>query len=419
MAKTRADYPLVIIGAGAAGLGASEQAAASGTGHVVLEASHRIGGRGLTEFLEGGIAVDLGCHWLHSGSINPYAKWADKLGFEYKNQRDSYRYAMHFGGHWLGADKRREYGVFMHSCHKKIDQLYQESPANPVFAAVDDNSDWAQHFCYWMSLMHSADADQVAVQDVVEYRDTSEDWPLKNGYGALICKQGERCPVQLNTQVQAIRWNSNPVRITTNKGETTADKVIITVSTGVLAARQIDFFPTLPLRKLEAIHALPLGNSNYQFFSIDQETFDQDVPENVHFQQDDISMAIRIRPFNTRCLFTSTGGRFAWWLEKQGLGASKAYLIDGLVKIFGGEIRGKLREFRLSAWGYDPWIRGAYSAQTPGCSGMRRQLAEPVDECLYFAGEATSTDFFSTAHGAYLSGIRAVKEVVATVKSVD
>ena len=47
------DYPLVIIGAGAAGLGASEQASALGVEHLVLEASHRTGGRGLTEYLEG------------------------------------------------------------------------------------------------------------------------------------------------------------------------------------------------------------------------------------------------------------------------------------------------------------------------------------------------------------------------------
>jgi monoamine oxidase len=81
------------------------------------------------------------------------------------------------------------------------------------------------------------------------------------------------------------------------------------------------------------------------------------------------------------------------------------------VDIFGGDIRKGLRQFKVSAWGSDPWIRGAYSSQKPGYTGMRKVLASPHNESLYFAGEATSEDFFNTAHGAYLSGKRAVQEL--------
>jgi monoamine oxidase len=42
---------------------------------------------------------------------------------------------------------------------------------------------------------------------------------------------------------------------------------------------------------------------------------------------------------------------------------------------------------------------------------MREHLAESLDEALYFAGEATESDYFGTAHGAYLSGMRAASEM--------
>jgi monoamine oxidase len=386
--KKSTEYPLVIIGAGAAGLGASEQATKLKIKHIVLEASHRIGGRGLTEYLEGNIPVDLGCHWMHSASINPYVDWAQKFGYSYDYEQEGYDYALFFNGKWLGKNERQEYEAYMDECYRKFNAIYRESPSTPLLDAIDVSSRWSQQFCYWMSLVCSNDVDQVSVADVVEYRETDEDWPVKEGYGKLIAKQGENCPVQLNANVVSIQWDTLPILVNTNKGCVTADKVIITVSTGILSAGQIVFSPALPACKKAAIEAF------------------------IHYQNGDISMAIRVRPFDTSCLFTSTGGRFAWWLEKQGPEASRAYFQEALVNIFGSKIRTKLQEFKVSAWGFDPWIRGAYSSLMPGNPGMRAQLAEPVDQRLFFAGEATSPDAFNCAHGAYQSGKRAVNETI-------
>ena len=61
-----------------------------------------------------------------------------------------------------------------------------------------------------------------------------------------------------------------------------------------------------------------------------------------------------------------------------------------MVDIFGSRIRDKLSNFKVSAWGMDPWIRGAYSAAQPGKTGMRAELARCIDDRLFFAGEATS-----------------------------
>ncbi|MDL1877492.1 FAD-dependent oxidoreductase, partial [Cytophagia bacterium CHB2] len=68
----------------------------------------------------------------------------------------------------------------------------------------------------------------------------------------------------------------------------------------------------------------------------------------------------------------------------------------------------------VTRWAADPFARGAYSFNAVGSDGaMRRALAEPVDGRLFFAGEATSADYFATTHGAYLSGLAAADAVLS------
>ena len=79
--------------------------------------------------------------------------------------------------------------------------------------------------------------------------------------------------------------------------------------------------------------------------------------------------------------------------------------------------RKKLKPLAESRWAHDPFARGSYSHALPGHAGKRAVLAAPVDGRLFFAGEATSPNFFSTAHGAGDSGERAAKEVMAAGKT--
>ena len=49
-----------------------------------------------------------------------------------------------------------------------------------------------------------------------------------------------------------------------------------------------------------------------------------------------------------------------------------------------------------------------------GMADGRATLAAAVDERLFFAGEACSRNDFSTAHGAYETGVAAADQVIAT-----
>ena len=70
----------------------------------------------------------------------------------------------------------------------------------------------------------------------------------------------------------------------------------------------------------------------------------------------------------------------------------------------------------MHSWGKDPFARGSYSYAVPGAASERGILARPVDERLFFAGEACSTHDFSTAHGGYLTGIAAAEQIIACQK---
>jgi monoamine oxidase len=127
--------------------------------------------------------------------------------------------------------------------------------------------------------------------------------------------------------------------------------------------------------------------------------------------------SFHLRPFGQPCIEGFYGGRFAQALEDAGQGALAAQAIDEVVAMLGSDFRRKLKPLAESRWAHDPFARGSYSHALPGHAGARAVLAAPVEGRLFFAGEATSLNFFSTAHGARDSGERAAGEALAFATS--
>ena len=75
-----------------------------------------------------------------------------------------------------------------------------------------------------------------------------------------------------------------------------------------------------------------------------------------------------------------------------------------------------MRPIGYISWGIDPFARGAYSHALVGKADCRSVLAAPVDDRLFFAGEACSVNDYSTAHGAYLTGIAAADQAIAALR---
>ena len=68
-------------------------------------------------------------------------------------------------------------------------------------------------------------------------------------------------------------------------------------------------------------------------------------------------------------------------------------------------------------WQADPFSRGAYSYGKVGQALAHQALAEPIENTLFFAGEATDTEGQNgTVHGAIASGRRAAAEIADVIK---
>ena len=79
-------------------------------------------------------------------------------------------------------------------------------------------------------------------------------------------------------------------------------------------------------------------------------------------------------------------------------------------------MRKRLPPIVESAWARDPWSLGAYSYGSEGAQAARATLAAPVDERLFFAGEHCSDVDFSTAHGAYRTGVKAAADAIKALR---
>ena len=75
----------------------------------------------------------------------------------------------------------------------------------------------------------------------------------------------------------------------------------------------------------------------------------------------------------------------------------------------------RIKPVHLSQWRKDEFARGSYSYAIPGHHSDRALLATPVDNRLFFAGEACSEESFSTAHGAYQTGMTAAGQALAAL----
>jgi monoamine oxidase len=200
--------------------------------------------------------------------------------------------------------------------------------------------------------------------------------------------------------------------VETAGGAITADSVIVTVPSGLLAEGRLLFSPPLP-EKMEAAAGLPLGLADKLFLSLAQpEEFDKESRLFGRTNRTDTGV-YHFRPFGRPQIEAYFGGRLAAELEAGGEPAFADFAIGELVGLLGSDFAQRVKPLHLHCWGVDPFARGSYSYALPGKSDCRAILAAPVDDRVFFAGEACSRSDYSTAHGAYLTGVAAADQAIA------
>ena len=353
---------------------------------------------------------------MHSASLNPFVRIAERLGFRFRRE-SGWDGPIHHHGALLDNGQMHEVNALEEADQRAIAAAARGG--DPAVAdVVDQDSPWAPYHAYWLSFDSSCDPDQVGVADVVAYDETDEDWPVVDGYGALVATWAADLPVTLGAPAQRVVMTRDGVDVETPLGTVSGRTALVTVSTNVLASGRIVFEPELPPWKRAAVEALPLGVHNKIAIRLNDAS--AALPESqfltVMTRDHDVPVELNVRPYGYDYVLGSTVGRFSAALERRGEAASIEFLVEHLEAVFGSGITGCLTDRVIAtAWQGDPWTLGAYSAARPGQSHQRAVLARPVDSRLFFAGEATSTDAFCTCHGAYLTGRRAADEIAAAL----
>jgi monoamine oxidase len=405
------DIDVAIIGAGAAGLGAAHALQNSGLSTIVLEARDRVGGRAHTIMAAPDIAFDLGCGWLHSANKNSFVEIAERLNIEIDKTRPPWRQQSFDAGFPLA--ERADFIGALDSFYDRAEAAAKSGRDAAASSVLEPGNRWNPMIDAISTYVNGCELDQVSILDMDAYEDTEINWRARHGYGALMTAYGAQCPLAFNTQVTRIDHSGARVRIETSQGTLTAGKVIVTVPTNLIANETIRFHPALPA-KLNAARGLPLGLADKVMLALDDP---EALPKDGNLRGATMRRAMgtyHLRPFGQPCIEGFFGGSYAQQLEDAGDGALAAASIDEIAALLGNDFRRKLKPLAQSRWAHDPFARGSYSHALPGHAGDRAVLAAPVDGRLFFAGEATSPNFFSTAHGARDSGERAAGEVVAS-----
>lgn len=403
---------VAIIGAGAAGLGAAHALGGSGLSVIVLEARNRLGGRAWTVQASPEVTFDVGCGWLHSADKNSFVPIARALGFELNKDLPPWRERAY--GNAFPQGLRDDFMRAMDAFYDRLWQAAQKGKDEPASLSLEPGNRWNPMIDAISTYINGCELKDMSTLDWDAYDDSELNWRVRRGYGALIAAYGAPCPVALNCNVALIDHAAKRIRIETSQGTLSADKVIVTVPTNLIANEAIRFSPSLPA-KVDAAAGLPLGLDDKVTLALDgAEAFPREGNLRGATMRTEMG-TYHIRPFGQPCIEGFFGGSFARALEAAGEGAIAAHSIDEIASFLGNDIRRKLKPLYESRWGSDPFARGSYSHALPGHAGDRALLAAPVDERLFFAGEATSPNFFTTAHGARDSGERAAREVLASL----
>jgi monoamine oxidase len=429
-------YDAIVIGAGAAGLAAARNLAARSFHVVVLEARDRIGGRAFSVPTARALTpAELGAEFIHGRGVETMALLREAGLAAVDTGGDSWRYT---SDGTLERDEEEflsaaalfdEAGVLAHD--ESVETFLQRFARD---ALSRERAEAARDFVEGFDAADPAIASARAI--AFEWR-SGADWSSTRpigGYAPLFMRLQDDCvakgvDVRLSSIVTGIAWQRGAVDVRLSAahgaGETLQGRaVVITLPAGVLqecsGEAGVTFRPQLPLTKHRALEKIVMGDVVKVAL-----LFESPFWESVHggsyydagfFRGNTSPFGVYWTqvPVRSELVIAWAGGPRATALCAQPPDDLIARARDTFGELLGApnECAAAFDLGYTHDWRRDPFSRGAYTYLAVGGEGAREALAAPLDDTLFFAGEATSIDGQGgTVNGALETGVRAAREV--------
>ena len=406
MALPQVQADVLVIGAGAAGLAAAAELARAGRSVLVVEARDRIGGRCLTRRLPGIPApVELGAEFIHG---RPQATLAllRKANIAAVDSTRTQRVAL--------DGRLQDVNIFA-----QAQRVARRSPKGKdvsfrAFLARQRLPKLTRTLATMMVQgFDAADPALASAREIVEEWSggglgLSQPRP-QGGYGPLLESLVGETKIQLETAVRGVRWKRSSVEVRgTFRGEpwsAWAPRAVITLPIGVL--------PSLLREKRHALAKLESGPVVRVALAFREAFWEKAHPGVAFFHSPSAPFPTfwTPLPMHAPLLTCWAGGPKAARMTGSSAKTLLRQALASVRSVFPDAEEPKA--YLMHDWQADPFARGGYSYVKVGGTGARQALAEPLEETLFFAGEATDTEQSGTVGGALSSGLRAAREVLA------
>ena len=427
-------HDAIVVGAGAAGLAAARTLAQNGRSVLVLEARDRIGGR--IYMLGAGrcnAPIELGAELIHG---------TPRETFDLLREADAGAIGR-AGTYWERAENGLHLGEApFESVSDLIDKVDPSAPDESVEsfllrfkgdARFRDAEQWTRTLVEGFDAADPADASIRAIAE--EWNGDasirSSQFRPSCGYGPLVDVlasglEAHDARIALQTLVDEIRWERGRVRVRAHRyGEAIeheASRIIVTVPAGVLQRDAISFTPKLPPDKAEAISSIPMGPVVKVVLRFSTAFWagmkNGSLADAAFFLARTTAFPAfwTTYPIVSPLIAAWAGGPRATQFRNEDENAIVMRALADLAYVFEmpkSEIAARLEAAYFHDWQRDPFAAGAYSYVRVGGSGARERLAEPVDDTLFFAGEATAAaGEAGTVAGALRSGYAAAAAIL-------
>ena len=423
---------VLIIGAGIAGLAAARELKTQGISTVILEGRSRIGGRVYSDRSLSNLPLDMGASWIHGINNNPIYKLAQSENITtLKTDYDAIK--LFRDNKFLEDRKQENIDQRLENILKETEKIRkQREKQNQEDISLKDAFDQViirGNFQFLAPQLRELD---YAISTTIEheyaadisnlslyYWDTGsgvegEDVLFPGGYGQITELLAKDLDIKLNHIVKKITYNNQGVVVTTNQGDFSAKKVIITLPLGVLKKGVVEFSPKLPEPKIAAINRLGMGILNKLYLQFPEVFWDKQTHllGYMAINKGEWAEWLNIYRYTKQPVLLgfnagSYGGAIELLPDKEIISSA----METLRQMYGSQIPNPTG-FLITRWQQDPFSYGSYSYIATGATPSDRQtLGEPIDNRLFFAGEATSQKYPATVHGAFLSGVEAAKKI--------